>query len=138
LNNKDKICSVRSEECEDADIIIVSYGAPVRSAVEAVRKAREDNKKVGYVKIDTPWPFPDEQLKEITKNALPEGIGDGPEYKAVKPIKNGRKNYRYSRKPVGKGKPYTKRSNNRKTEATTTAPKQDRRKNKAEKAKGKE
>ena len=69
LNNKDKICSVRSENCEDADIIIVSYGAPVRSAVEAVNRARANNQKVGYVKIDTPWPFPDEQLKEITKNA---------------------------------------------------------------------
>ena len=38
LNNKDKICSVRSENCEDADVIIVSYGAPVRSAIEAVQK----------------------------------------------------------------------------------------------------
>ena len=69
LNNKDKICSVKSEGCEDADIIIVSYGAPVRSAVEATSRARANNQKVGYVKIDTPWPFPDEQLKEITKNA---------------------------------------------------------------------
>jgi len=69
LNNRDKICSIRSEECEDADVIIVSYGAPVRSAIEAVRKARANNQKVGYVKIDTPWPFPDEQLKEATKNA---------------------------------------------------------------------
>ena len=69
LNNKDKICSVKSEGCEDADIIIVSYGAPVRSAVEAANRARANNQKVGYVKIDTPWPFPDEQLKEITKNA---------------------------------------------------------------------
>ena len=69
LNNKDKICSVKSEYCEDADIIIVSYGAPVRSAIEAVNRARANNQKVGYVKIDTPWPFPDEQLKEITKNA---------------------------------------------------------------------
>ena len=69
LNNKDKICSVKSEGCEDADVIIVSYGAPVRSAVEAANRARANNQKVGYVKIDTPWPFPDEQLKEITKNA---------------------------------------------------------------------
>ena len=69
LNNKDKICSVQSENCEDADIIIVSYGAPVRSVVEAVKRAIANNKKVGYVKLDTPWPFPDEQLKEITKNA---------------------------------------------------------------------
>jgi 2-oxoglutarate ferredoxin oxidoreductase subunit alpha len=69
LNNRDKICSVRSENCEDADIIIVSYGAPVRSASEATRKAREEGKKVGYVKIDTPWPFPEEQLREATANA---------------------------------------------------------------------
>ena len=69
LNNKDKICSVQSEDCEDADIIIVSYGAPVRSAVEATRLAREAGKKVGYVKIDTPWPFPDEKIQELTKNA---------------------------------------------------------------------
>ena len=66
LNNKDKICSVKSEKCEDADIIIVSYGAPVRSVVEAVNRT---DKKVGYIKIDTPWPFPDEQIAEITKNA---------------------------------------------------------------------
>ena len=69
LNNKDKICSVKSENCEDADIIIVSYGSPVRSTVEAVKKARENNQKVGYIKIDTPWPFPEEQIKELTKNA---------------------------------------------------------------------
>ena len=69
LNNRDKICYVKSEHCEDADIILVSYGAPVRSVVEATRKARADGKKVGYVKIDTPWPFPEEQLKELTANA---------------------------------------------------------------------
>ncbi len=69
LNNKDKICSVKSKDCEDADVIVVSYGGPVRSVIEAVAKARADGKKVGYVKIDTPWPFPDEQLKELTANA---------------------------------------------------------------------
>ena len=25
--------------------------------------------KVGYIKIDTPWPFPDEQLLELASNA---------------------------------------------------------------------
>ena len=69
LNNRDKICSVKSGECEDADTIIVSYGAPVRSAIEAVQRARADGKKVGYVKIDTPWPFPEEQIRELCANA---------------------------------------------------------------------
>ena len=66
LMNRDKICSVKSENCEDADVVIVSYGAPVRSVIEAVKKT---DKKVGYIKIDTPWPFPDEQIKELTANA---------------------------------------------------------------------
>jgi 2-oxoglutarate ferredoxin oxidoreductase subunit alpha len=69
LNNKDKICSVKSENCEDADIVIVSYGSPVRSVVEAVNEARQEGLKVGYIKIDTPWPFPDEQILDLTSNA---------------------------------------------------------------------
>ena len=69
LNNRDKICSVQSESCEDADIIILSYGAPVRSAVEAVQKARAEGKKLGYIKLDTPWPFPEEQVRELASNA---------------------------------------------------------------------
>lgn len=126
--------------------MVINYDVPhdVEDYVHRIgRTARADRDGIAYTLVsdDEIWLFKkiEEFLeKEITKNTLPEGIGDGPEYKAVKPIKNSRKNYRYSRKPVGKGKPYTKRSNNRKTEATTTAPKQDRRKNKAEKAKGKE
>ena len=34
--------------------------------MEAVNKT---DKKVGYVKIDTPWPFPVEQIQELTANA---------------------------------------------------------------------
>lgn len=69
LNNRDKICSVQSKYCEDAETVLVSYGAPVRSVFEAVEKARAEGKKVGYIKIDTPWPFPEEQVKELTKSA---------------------------------------------------------------------
>ena len=66
LMNRDKICSVQSKYCVDADVVIISYGAPVRSVVEAVGKT---DKKVGYIKIDTPWPFPVEQIQELTANA---------------------------------------------------------------------
>jgi 2-oxoglutarate ferredoxin oxidoreductase subunit alpha len=69
LNNRDKICSVQSKYCEDADLILVSYGAPVRSVYEACEKARAEGKKIGYIKLDTPWPFPEEQVKELAKNA---------------------------------------------------------------------
>ena len=116
--------------------MVINYDVPrdVEDYVHRIgRTARADRDGVAYTLVsdDEMWLFKkieDFLEKDITKNALPEGIGEGPEYKVVaKPVGKGRKNYRYSRKPGSKGKPYSKRSNNRKTEATTTAPKQDRR-----------
>ena len=69
LNNRDKICSVQSSQCEDADLVIVSYGAPFRAVSQAVSMAREEGKKVGYIKLDTPWPFPEDEVKDLAANA---------------------------------------------------------------------
>lgn len=69
LNNVDSICSVRSLYCEDADIIVVSYGAPIRSVGTAVEMAREKGINVGFAKIDTPWPFPEKEIHSLSKNA---------------------------------------------------------------------
>ena len=116
--------------------MVINYDVPrdVEDYVHRIgRTARADRDGVAYTLVsdDEMWLFKkieDFLEKDITKNALPEGIGEGPEYKVVaKPVRKGRKNYRYSQKPASKGKPYSKRSNNRKTESTTTAPKQDRR-----------
>ena len=69
LNNRDDISSVFHQFCDDADTIIISYGSPIRSAIEAVLKIRKEGKKVGYIKIDTPWPFPEKQILELTEGA---------------------------------------------------------------------
>lgn len=69
LNNRGDICSVKKELCDDADIVIVSYGSPYRSVGSAVKQAREEGIKVGSLKIDTPWPFPEEEVLEIAKSA---------------------------------------------------------------------
>ncbi|WP_297982183.1 2-oxoacid:acceptor oxidoreductase subunit alpha [uncultured Methanobrevibacter sp.] len=69
LNNRSDICSVKKELCDDADIVIVSYGSPYRSVGSAVKQAREEGIKVGSLKIDTPWPFPEEEVLEIAKSA---------------------------------------------------------------------
>ena len=69
LNNRDEISSVFHQFCDDADTIIISYGSPIRAAIEAVLKIRKEGKKVGYIKIDTPWPFPENQILELTEGA---------------------------------------------------------------------
>ena len=69
LNNKDDICDIVAEDTENADIVFISYGAPIRSMITAVKNAQAAGKKVGYIKINTPGPFPDEQIYELTKSA---------------------------------------------------------------------
>ena len=69
LNNRDKISHVQKDKLDDADIVVVAYGAPVRSAITAIEKAREDGYKAGLLKIDTPWPFPVEELDKVAEHA---------------------------------------------------------------------
>lgn len=65
----DDIARIKDEFTEDADVIILSYGAPARSALTAVKNAREQNIKAGYVKLETVWPFPEKLIKDSATNA---------------------------------------------------------------------
>ncbi|MGN1185472.1 MAG: transketolase C-terminal domain-containing protein, partial [Methanobrevibacter wolinii] len=69
LKNRDKITSVKSEFTDDADVVVVCYGAPVRSVTTAVKEARKEGIKAGYLKINTPWPFPDDDVKAVCESA---------------------------------------------------------------------
>ncbi|MGB5912376.1 MAG: transketolase C-terminal domain-containing protein [Promethearchaeia archaeon] len=66
--NKDKICITEQYKLDDADIVIIGYGLPVRSSYRAVDIARKENIKVGIFRLVTVWPFPDEQVKEVVKD----------------------------------------------------------------------
>jgi 2-oxoglutarate ferredoxin oxidoreductase subunit alpha len=68
-NNKDKICLIDKYLLEDAEIVIVSYGLPVRASYHAVDVARKQGIKVGVLRLITVWPFPDELVKDAVKNA---------------------------------------------------------------------
>ena len=45
---------------EDADTLVIAYGATARSAFHAVERARERGRRVGFLKLKTIWPFPEE------------------------------------------------------------------------------
>ncbi len=68
LNNRSKIASFETDYMDDAETVILSYGIPSRSALTAVKQAREKGLKVGYIKLGVVWPFPEEDLLELTKN----------------------------------------------------------------------
>jgi 2-oxoglutarate ferredoxin oxidoreductase subunit alpha len=54
---------------DDADIIIVAYGASARVARNAIEAAREKGIKAGLIRPITLWPFPVDVLKSAAKTA---------------------------------------------------------------------
>ncbi len=69
LSKTNEIASFRTMLTEDADVLVVSYGAPSRSVITAVKKARDDGVKAGFIKLETVWPFPEDALKAAAENA---------------------------------------------------------------------
>jgi len=67
--NKDKICLTDKYKLDDAEIVIIAYGLPVRASYRAVDIARNEGIKVGIFRLITVWPFPDEQVKDVVKDA---------------------------------------------------------------------
>ena len=63
-------------QTEDADILIVAYGSTSRSARQAITMARVAGIKAGMFRPITIWPFPEEQIlnlsKRIKKILVPE------------------------------------------------------------------
>lgn len=64
-------CETRFEKylCDDADIIVVAYGASARIAKKSVDLAREQGLKVGLFRPITLFPFPSAALDQLAENA---------------------------------------------------------------------
>ena len=57
----------RAEEfmTEDAEIVVVAFGASSRVARSAIKTAREEGIKVGMIRPITLWPFPDKTIERL-------------------------------------------------------------------------
>jgi len=53
---------------DDAEYAVVSYGITARTCKQAVLQARAEGIRVGMVKLETIWPFPQKLLRETVKN----------------------------------------------------------------------
>ena len=55
----DEIIHTEESFMEDAEYAVVSYGGTARTAYEAVRTARAEGIRVGFLRLKTIWPFAD-------------------------------------------------------------------------------
>ena len=65
----DDIVASEAYLTDDADIVIVAYGAVARSAKKVVKDARAAGLKVGLFRPITIWPFPEKELRELARHA---------------------------------------------------------------------
>lgn len=59
---------------DDAETIILSYGINSRGVSEAIEKARQKGLKVGYIRLKSLWPFPDELMVDISDRGISKVI----------------------------------------------------------------
>jgi len=65
--NEDEIIRVEETMLHDADVAVVAYGIVARSALSAVRRAREKGIKAGLLRLITLWPFPEKRVAQVAK-----------------------------------------------------------------------
>jgi 2-oxoglutarate ferredoxin oxidoreductase subunit alpha len=52
---------------EEADTLVIAYGTTARSARHAVEMARQRGRRVGFLKLKTLWPFPEEIVEQAAE-----------------------------------------------------------------------
>jgi 2-oxoglutarate ferredoxin oxidoreductase subunit alpha len=69
VKHRKKISTVQRYCLDDAKIALVAYGSEVRPCLDAMEVLRGMGKKAGVLKLDVPWPFPEEEVAALSDSA---------------------------------------------------------------------
>jgi 2-oxoglutarate ferredoxin oxidoreductase subunit alpha len=76
LNHREKIIQAESRYLDDSEIAVVSYGFTARSSLYGVEALRKEGRKVGFLRLKTMWPFPEDEIRRagnaVKKIFVPE------------------------------------------------------------------
>jgi len=64
-DHRDDIEQYELIHCDDAEILVVTFGISARASERAVNIARERGIKVGLMRLVTLWPFPERKMREL-------------------------------------------------------------------------
>ena len=67
LKNVDKITKYEAKDLAGAEVVVVSYGITSRIAEKAMQQACAKGVKVGSFRLITAWPFPEQEITELSK-----------------------------------------------------------------------
>ena len=64
---REKEVRFETQQCDDAEYVIVAFGSAARIAQKAIEIAREEGIKVGLFRPITLWPFPSKQIADMAR-----------------------------------------------------------------------
>jgi 2-oxoglutarate ferredoxin oxidoreductase subunit alpha len=67
VKNSDKIVRFEAKDCDNAEVVVISYGITSRVAQKAIQQAKDQGIRVGSFRLITAWPFPEKQIIELSK-----------------------------------------------------------------------
>jgi 2-oxoglutarate/2-oxoacid ferredoxin oxidoreductase subunit alpha len=65
--HQDEIIQVEENNLENAEVIVVSFGISARTSLWPIEQARQEGIRVGYIRLITVWPFPEEKIRQAAK-----------------------------------------------------------------------
>jgi len=65
--NRDDIIQVEEQGLDGAEVVVVSYGISARTSLWPIELARQEGIRVGYLRLITVWPFPEERIRRLAK-----------------------------------------------------------------------
>lgn len=66
--NRSSICITEQYHLKDATEVIVSYGSSARPSRGAMLREREKGRNIGFIRLITLWPFPQELISSLGDN----------------------------------------------------------------------
>lgn len=68
-DNRKDIEDWEETNCDDAELVVISYSSISRPVKGAIKKAREEGHNIGFFRPKVIWPSPEERMKEIGKSS---------------------------------------------------------------------
>jgi 2-oxoglutarate/2-oxoacid ferredoxin oxidoreductase subunit alpha len=67
-SHRSDILQWESQDLEDAEVVVVAYGISARTSLWPIELARREGIRVGYLRLISVWPFPDEPVRKLAKS----------------------------------------------------------------------
>ena len=65
--HRDEIIQMEEQDIDDAEVVVVSYGISARTSLWPIEQARQEGIRVGYLRLISVWPFPEDRIRQLAK-----------------------------------------------------------------------